>query len=149
MSEGNAGRLAYRVFRVMEEPENYCRSIVFEDLESRQFEWKGYSCFTALPTKAQRQRIDRDDIWDVLNNVKHAQLASQHGGVFVSGADLLETALRDGRAKRKEAFERAKEIYERTSAGQSAAVPKSEASSSAPVGHGLALEGVGARTSEV
>jgi len=34
MSEGNGGRLHYRVFRVMEEPENYCRSIVFEALES-------------------------------------------------------------------------------------------------------------------
>src|SRR5262245_29282234 len=140
MSEGNAGRLAYRVFRVMEEPENYCRSIVFEDLESRQFEWKGYSCFTALPTKAQRQRIDRDDIWDVLNNVKHAQLASQHGGVFVSGADLLETALRDGRGKRKEAFERAKEIYERTSAGTRGAMQERRACETPTAEHVLTVE---------
>src|SRR5215471_16495511 len=120
MSEGNTGRLHYRVFRVMEEPENDCRSMIFEDLESRQFQWKGYFCFIGLPTQAQRQRIDRDDIWNVLNAMKNAQLASQYGFVFVSGADSLDMALRNGRAKRKESFERAREIYERTSAGQSA-----------------------------
>jgi hypothetical protein len=144
MSEEKAGRLAYRVFRVMEEPENYCRSIIFEDLESRQFEWKGYWCFTALPTESERRMIDEDDIWNVLNTVKNAQLACQHGFVFVSGADSLDTALRDGRTKRKEAFERSREIYERTSAGQSAQVPNSVASTNPGVAHVVALDRSGA-----
>jgi hypothetical protein len=128
MSEGNAGRLAYKVFRVMEEPENYCRSIIFEDLASRQFEWKGYSCFGGLPDEAERQMIDEDDIWSVLNNVKNAQLVSQHGLVFVSGADSLDMALSDGRAKREEAFEHSREIYERPSSSKKDAVAKSGAS---------------------
>jgi len=144
MSEGNTGRLHYRVFRVMEEPENYCRSMIFEDLESRQFQWKGYFCFIGLPTQAQRQRIDRDDIWNVLNAMKNAQLASQYGFVFVSGADSLDMALRNGRAKRKESFERAREIYERTSAGQSAEVPKSGASGTPQAGVVATLERGGA-----
>src|SRR5262249_3059172 len=99
--------LHVRVFRVIDSnASDYCRSIVFEDIESGQFRERVYSCSTRTTPKA---RIDRQDALSVLNQFRTAWSAAQYGLVLAAGAYSIDSAVSQGKTRRQEALIRARD----------------------------------------